>query len=250
MSESSSDQISRPSHLPADSDKPGLDLKPPFWIILGIFVGTLVVWLIGSRLIGLPATAVVAFAAGGAGWYFLKQAQQSGQVQRWHWMLVGGGSFVTVQALLALFYLATDIAFIEILLVILGAGGFFGSFIAVIVMLIIAATKRSDAAVSANPTQGQMVSPITGYSSDGQPIYGQPVVMQSRSVGTNVFAILALVFGLLGGVLGIVFGHIALSQIRRTGEEGRALAIAGLVLGYLFLVGWLFFVIALVDAAS
>ena len=49
---------------------------------------------------------------------------------------------------------------------------------------------------------------------------------------TNTFAILALVFALFGSVLGIVFGHIALSQIDRTGEQGRGLATAGLVIGY------------------
>ena len=32
--------------------------------------------------------------------------------------------------------------------------------------------------------------------------------------------------------LGILFGHISLSQIKKTGEEGRGLAIAGLVISY------------------
>lgn len=50
---------------------------------------------------------------------------------------------------------------------------------------------------------------------------------------TNTAAVLALVFGIGGGVLGVVFGHLALSQIRRTGEAGRGMAIAGLVLGYI-----------------
>jgi hypothetical protein len=50
---------------------------------------------------------------------------------------------------------------------------------------------------------------------------------------TNTMSILALIFGLLGGtVLPIVFGHIARGQIRRTGESGDGLALAGLILGY------------------
>ncbi|MBD9698868.1 DUF4190 domain-containing protein [Flavimobilis sp. GY10621] len=53
---------------------------------------------------------------------------------------------------------------------------------------------------------------------------------------TNVAAILSLVFGLGGGLLGIVFGHVALKQIAETGERGRGLAVAGLVLGYLGLL--------------
>ncbi|WP_280274726.1 DUF4190 domain-containing protein [Nocardia wallacei] len=50
--------------------------------------------------------------------------------------------------------------------------------------------------------------------------------------GTNGFAIAALVTGILGGICGlsIVFGIIALVQIKKTGQRGRGLAIAGLVL--------------------
>ncbi len=33
----------------------------------------------------------------------------------------------------------------------------------------------------------------------------------------------------------IVLGHIALRQIRRTGERGRGLAVTGLILGYIVL---------------
>ncbi|MDV3124931.1 peptidylprolyl isomerase [Mycobacterium sp. 21AC1] len=50
---------------------------------------------------------------------------------------------------------------------------------------------------------------------------------------TNALAVAALVCGLLFAPLGIVFGHLSLSQINRTGEQGRGMAIAGLVIGYL-----------------
>ena len=50
---------------------------------------------------------------------------------------------------------------------------------------------------------------------------------------TNGMAVAALVCSILVAPLGIVFGHISLSQIKRTGEDGRGLAIAGLVIGYL-----------------
>lgn len=53
--------------------------------------------------------------------------------------------------------------------------------------------------------------------------------------GTNVLAIIALVLGIFGGVLAIPFGHVALRQIRRSGEQGRALAVTGLILGYISL---------------
>jgi peptidyl-prolyl cis-trans isomerase B (cyclophilin B) len=34
------------------------------------------------------------------------------------------------------------------------------------------------------------------------------------------------------GLLPVVLGHVALRQVRRTGERGYGLAVAGLVLGY------------------
>jgi peptidyl-prolyl cis-trans isomerase B (cyclophilin B) len=51
---------------------------------------------------------------------------------------------------------------------------------------------------------------------------------------TNAMAIASMVCAFLFAPLGIVFGHISLSQIRRTGEQGHSLAVAGLVLSYLF----------------
>ncbi len=59
----------------------------------------------------------------------------------------------------------------------------------------------------------------------GPPAY--PLVQQ-----TNSMAIAALVSSLVLAPLGIVFGHLALSQIKRSGDDGRGLAIAGLVIGY------------------
>ena len=61
--------------------------------------------------------------------------------------------------------------------------------------------------------------------------YGYP---QHRP--TNGLAIASLVCAFLFAPLGIVFGHISLSQIKRTGEEGRGLAIAGLIISYLLTV--------------
>jgi hypothetical protein len=54
--------------------------------------------------------------------------------------------------------------------------------------------------------------------------------------GTNVMAILALVFAFIFAPLGIVFGAVAKRQIRRTGEQGAGLAKAGFWLGIIFTV--------------
>ncbi len=37
----------------------------------------------------------------------------------------------------------------------------------------------------------------------------------------------------IGSILAVIFGHIALNQIKKTGQTGRGMAIAGLILGYI-----------------
>lgn len=61
---------------------------------------------------------------------------------------------------------------------------------------------------------------------------------------TNTLAIIALILAFLIPLGGIICGHIALSQIKRTGENGRGLALAGTILGYVFTAIWLIAAIA------
>ncbi len=69
--------------------------------------------------------------------------------------------------------------------------------------------------------------------------------------GTNVMAILALVFAFIFSPLGIVFGAVAKRQIRQTGEQGSGLAKAGFWLGIVFTVlGVLWFAVVFAVAAS
>jgi hypothetical protein len=79
----------------------------------------------------------------------------------------------------------------------------------------------------------------TGYAA-GPPPYPpmQPYLMPIRR--TNELAIASLILGIVwlcwvGSVLAVVFGHIAINQIKASQgmQEGRGMAIAGLVLGYL-----------------
>lgn len=70
---------------------------------------------------------------------------------------------------------------------------------------------------------------------------------------TSGMAIASMVLGIvwvywIGAVLAVIFGHVALSQIKKDPQvQGRGMAIAGLVLGYVWL-GILALVIALVAA--
>jgi peptidyl-prolyl cis-trans isomerase B (cyclophilin B) len=56
-----------------------------------------------------------------------------------------------------------------------------------------------------------------------------------QSNKTNGLAIASLITSFFISIVGIILGHVALSQIKRTGENGRGLAIAGLVIGYVSL---------------
>lgn len=53
---------------------------------------------------------------------------------------------------------------------------------------------------------------------------------------TNPLAIASFVLAFFVTLLSIIFGHVALSQIKRTGEGGRGLALAGLWISYLSIV--------------
>ena len=55
----------------------------------------------------------------------------------------------------------------------------------------------------------------------------------SPSRPTNVLAIISLIASCVGfTVPGIIMGHIALHQIKRSGEGGHGLALAGVIVGY------------------
>ena len=61
---------------------------------------------------------------------------------------------------------------------------------------------------------------------------------------TNVLAIVSLVTSILGlSLVGIITGHIGLCQIKKTGEAGSGLAIAGLVIGYVSFVAVLLWLV-------
>jgi len=75
----------------------------------------------------------------------------------------------------------------------------------------------------------------------------------ARAASTNGFAIASLILGVIpflgvGAIVAVVFGHLALGQIRRSNgsESGRGFAIAGLILGYTWIVVYVILVVAIV----
>jgi hypothetical protein len=53
---------------------------------------------------------------------------------------------------------------------------------------------------------------------------------------TNTLAIVAFIGSFFVSLLGIIAGHIALRQIKRSGEKGHGFALAGTIIGYASLV--------------
>lgn len=91
--------------------------------------------------------------------------------------------------------------------------------------------------VDAHPYPPQGLEPPAPIAYPQVPVHYPVTVVPGGYVPaarTNSMAIVALVCSLVLAPLGVVFGHIALSQIKRSGEDGRGLAIAGLVIGYVF----------------
>jgi hypothetical protein len=63
---------------------------------------------------------------------------------------------------------------------------------------------------------------------------------QPVAAGNNGFAVASLVLGILGclgiaAILAVVFGFIARSQIRKSGQAGDGMAVAGIVLGFVWI---------------
>ena len=61
------------------------------------------------------------------------------------------------------------------------------------------------------------------------------------SLNTLAVVSLAAAISGIGAIIAVITGHVSLAQIKRSGESGRGLAIAGTVLGYLHLAGWIIF---------
>ena len=78
------------------------------------------------------------------------------------------------------------------------------------------------------------------------PAYGQAPTPGYYAPPTNTLAILALVFSFVIAPGGIICGHIALNQIKRTGEGGRGLALAGLIIGYVFTGFFVLYIIGVI----
>jgi len=96
------------------------------------------------------------------------------------------------------------------------------------------------------PLPPQNAGPQPGYApppqQPGRPAYPAPAYQprplppQGSTIlgNTNTYAFLAIIFAFLSPIAGIVFGHMGLSQIKRTGDAGRGIALTGLIISYCY----------------
>ena len=109
----------------------------------------------------------------------------------------------------------------------------------------VSATPASVAAAPPSPTAAP-VSPAVVATTGA-------VVPQRKNEQLAVLSLILSIIGLCGfccgfflvcAIAGVVCGHLALSRIKANPElEGRNLAVAGLVIGYVAVAGWLIWIL-------
>lgn len=82
-----------------------------------------------------------------------------------------------------------------------------------------------------------------------QPYSSSPGAPAQRDT-YNVLAIVGFIASFFVSIVGIVLGFVALSQIKRTGEKGRGLALAAIIIGFVAIALTILLVILFVVAAA
>jgi len=98
--------------------------------------------------------------------------------------------------------------------------------------------------------------PASAYQAQPAPVYAQQApTAYAAPTGPgpetfNVLAIVSFVSAFVVSLAAVICGHIALSQIKKTGEKGRGFAIAGVVLGYVGILAGIITVIVIIALIS
>ena len=99
---------------------------------------------------------------------------------------------------------------------------------------------------------GTPVYPVVGYTALGQPVTADKLATGSSAWNprTNTLAVVTLVMAFVFPLAAIPTGHIGRSQIRRTGEQGAGMALAGLIISYFWVIGAVIALIAVVQLSQ
>lgn len=107
-----------------------------------------------------------------------------------------------------------------------------------------------------NPALPPPVYPAGGYGGYPYPVDPYDPYRQTKPPGTNGKAIAALVVALTGlaccgfpSIVGLVLGVIAMSECRRTGQDGYGLALAGVIVAAVVIALWGLYIGVMIVAA-
>ncbi|MCX4478733.1 DUF1707 and DUF4190 domain-containing protein [Streptomyces cellulosae] len=90
--------------------------------------------------------------------------------------------------------------------------------------------------------QGPMTQPMTPHGQVPPTFLPPPQARTNgKALASMVCGVLCVATAGLTGLPAVILGHMAQSEIRRTGEAGDGMALTGLVLGWLSVAGWLVF---------
>jgi hypothetical protein len=83
--------------------------------------------------------------------------------------------------------------------------------------------------------------------------YGSYVAIPTKS--TNGLAVASMVLGIvwiywIGSILAVIFGAVALKQMKARGQSGRGMATAGLILGIVGLITLLIVIVIIVASTT
>lgn len=112
--------------------------------------------------------------------------------------------------------------------------------------------ERSGRALTAQTYQQlqSLTADLPGHTLGVQPQHSVQYMMPRRTNGLAVASLACgigqVFFWFLAAIPAVVLGHMARSQIRRTGEDGAGMALAGLILGWIGIVLSVVFVVGAV----
>jgi hypothetical protein len=107
-------------------------------------------------------------------------------------------------------------------------------------------------APEAGATTPPPAPPAAPAAEPAYPAYGQTPAPGYYAPPTNTLAIVAMVLSLAGlltgitAIVGAILGHVAMGQIKRTGEGGRPLALTAIIAGWIITGLGLLIVIGLI----
>ncbi|MGY0024538.1 DUF1707 and DUF4190 domain-containing protein [Streptomyces sp. cg35] len=97
------------------------------------------------------------------------------------------------------------------------------------------------------PQQPQLMPPVPRTFLPAPPL---PVPTNGKAIGALVCGVSTFFSGGLTGLPAVILGHMARGEIKRSGEQGDGMAVAGLVLGWLSIAGWVLFLTFVIAMAS